>query len=80
MSVTTILYSPIFNFHNQPPIVLRIKGELDKDKIVLSNSQAKRIKKHFCGISDCHCNGGQLEEISPGIFAIENNRSRIDII
>jgi len=38
-------------FHNVGPITLRIRGG------VLSPGQAAKLRKHFCGMTDCHCGG-----------------------
>lgn len=70
----TYKYDPKFNFHNQPPIRLKIDLSQAVNEpetlIVLSKSQAKRIRKHFCGVTGCQCNGGQTYEIEPGVECI----------
>ena len=58
-----ITYEPGNNFHNFPAIALRVTGEMtwvDGDAFEISKNQAKRIEKHFCGISGCTCAKGHV--------------------
>jgi hypothetical protein len=56
----------INNFHNCAPITVRVNGETMKypgdfgaDVVYyISKRQARRIEKHFCGITDCQCPAG----------------------
>jgi len=52
----------INNFHNSQPITVRVDGEtVDGNGETLyriSAGQAKRIERHFCGISGCRCAAG----------------------
>ena len=47
------------NFHNSPDLTLHIKPDqydpIKGDTIYLTDSQERRIYRHFCGISDCCC-------------------------
>ena len=66
-----ITYEPIGinNFHDSPNINLIVSGEtatgFDDPVYLISKAQARRIEKHFCGITDCRCPAGaaiQLDE------------------
>lgn len=60
-------YSPTFNFHNAAPLTLRITSRpadsYDGDVYPVSDSQARRIRSHFCGVADCRCNSGALIQL-----------------
>lgn len=71
-----ITYHPKWNFHNAQPINLRV-SRIEEDhghrKAYISKAQARRLAKHFCGITDCRCNsGGLIPENEEGTeFSIE---------
>ena len=73
-------YAPGFNFHNQKPITVRsrrIKSEHGSVRLYLSKSQAARLAKHFCGVTDCTCNSaGIVEETEDGTLFSINIRMR----
>jgi hypothetical protein len=53
----------INNFHNQPAITVRVKGQPEIDAAgrtiyKISRRQARRIESHFCGVTECHCAKG----------------------
>jgi len=67
-----IRYAPIGinNFHNSNPINLIVSGKIwtdynDRKFYLISPNQAKRIEKHFCGISDCKCPHGAAIQLDP---------------
>lgn len=56
-----IIHDPSWNFHNAPPIRVRIRKtyqDADQGRGLISPRQARRINQHFCGIADCRCNSG----------------------
>lgn len=58
-----IVYDPGWNFHNAAPLRVRVAKTIKSDDGVrglLSRRQAKRISKHFCGVSGCLCYSGGL--------------------
>lgn len=63
------IYAPngASNYHNSAPITLIFTGETESvygedDCYIISAGQAKRINKHFCGISGCQCaQGGTID-------------------
>jgi len=61
----------INNFHNSPPLSVRVSGETtyageEKDVYKISKRQARKIEQHFCGISGCGCpQGGVVVELDP---------------
>jgi len=73
-------YEPtgINNFHNSGPIKVRILDYTfhNSSVYIVSRAQAQRIKTHFCGISDCKCGQGAVQQLDPeGIeFGIEMSR------
>lgn len=63
------------NFHNSRPINILIdpKDVVDYEGsrlIRISESQAKRLEKHFCGISGCVCGSGPVVEYDQDKFGI----------
>ena len=70
------IYDPSWNFHNAKPITVRVgkpvAGMMGRPVYLISKSQARRIEKHFCGITDCRCNSGGIgEENAEGtVFSI----------
>lgn len=58
----------INNFHNARSITLRVSGEqcegISGMVYRISRHQAARIRGHFCGITDCHCSAGSVEELN----------------
>ena len=56
----------INNFHNCAPINVIVNGDeykypgdFNADHVYyISKYQARRIERHFCGITDCHCPAG----------------------
>ena len=63
-----ISYEPKFNFHNQSAITLIITGKrpgwnADGDVYYVSKRQAKRIEKHFCGMKECGCPKGEVQQL-----------------
>ena len=67
-----ITYQPhgINNFHSSPPIRLRIPGQTLEGCYLISSSQEKRIRKHFCGIRDCGCPHGAVVEFGRDYFGL----------
>jgi hypothetical protein len=66
----TINPTGINNFHNSPPLTVRITGEgisgFGEHLYKISKRQARKIEQHFCGITDCRCpHGGAVVETSP---------------
>lgn len=66
-----ITYRPegINNFHNSRAINLVVTGEKTESpsgRVVyrVSAGQAARIHNHFCGISDCMCPHGAVEQLN----------------
>lgn len=59
-----ISYTPRKNFHNAPSISLIISGEEDGDLYIITQGQAQRIERHFCGIASCQCWGGGTRQLS----------------
>jgi hypothetical protein len=65
-----ITYQPtgINNFHNSDPINLVISGEKTEGHsgpvYRISKGQARKIENHFCGITDCRCPHGALEQLN----------------
>lgn len=60
-----IEYAPKFNFHNQPSLIVRSPIFREEDgflRLYLSKWQADRLRKHFCGVSECRCNSAGLEQ------------------
>lgn len=62
MKKITIEPKGINNFHNAPALTVRVSGvEVQGfgERIYrISKRQARRIERHFCGISDCRCPAG----------------------
>ena len=62
-----VTYTPKFNFHSAPPLKLQVEGtkELSHEGIVyrLSYVQARKVRNHFCGVTDCCCNSGALIQL-----------------
>ncbi len=58
----TINPNKINNFHNAPPLDIRVRGEIaeswDGPAYRISRRQARRIEQHFCGVADCRCPRG----------------------
>ena len=71
-----IKYRPegINNFHNSASISLvvtdPIRYEDGSQMYRISVGQRRRIERHFCGVSDCHCPHGSVQEIYPDEYAI----------
>jgi len=71
-----ILYRPngINNFHNSRVIGVLVSGVPVKtyagELYPLSDRQSKRVKKHFCGISECRCPAGALIEYEEGKYGL----------
>jgi len=64
-----VTYEPagINNFHNSPAINLRESGEkseFDGPVYRISKRQAVRVENHFCGITDCHCAHGAVQQLN----------------
>ena len=64
----TYLPLGINNFHNSPAIELFITGEKTSglqgvEVYRISKGQEKRLEKHFCGITDCRCHHGAIEQL-----------------
>lgn len=60
------------NFHRAKPITLRVSGEMhEKTHYTISRYQARRVWDHFCGIRDCYCPNGGLEEITEGQYGLD---------
>lgn len=65
-------YAPtgINNFHNSAAINLNISGEktngtcYDGPVYRISASQAKKIQAHFCGVTDCRCAHGAVDQLN----------------
>lgn len=61
-----VSYEPKFNFHNSSPINIVIDDEdtyewsYSGKVYCISKAQARRIEKHFCGMSDCGCPKGDV--------------------
>ena len=66
---TKVTYEPKFNFHNSPPITLILDIEKTCDwaasgeVVFVSKSQMKRIENHFCGMNDCRCPKGEVQQL-----------------
>ena len=61
------------NFHNVSDLEIRVKEENIKNGMAyLTESQVKKISKHWCGISDCLCGSSPdgMEEYDSGKFLI----------
>ena len=66
-----ITYQPtgINNFHNSSAIRVRVYPTplIDPvgngDMYPISVSQARKIRRHFCGITDCRCAEGAVQEL-----------------
>jgi len=63
-----IKYEPKFNFHQSPAIDLVITGKKaenfqDEEVFTISKGQARKIANHFCGMSECRCPKGEVDEI-----------------
>lgn len=58
----------INNFHNADAISLRITGKkeqgFDGEVYIISKGQARRLEKHFCGVTGCGCAKGAIEELN----------------
>ena len=71
-----IYYRPtgINNFHNSAKLSLvvgpAIETHIDGKLYPLSLRQAKKVWKHFCGISDCHCPHGAVVEYEQGKYGL----------
>lgn len=68
-----ISYKPtgVTNFHNSDAIRLvisgrKIYGSGDREVYHISRRQARRVEKHFCGISGCRCPAGGVEQLNQG--------------
>jgi len=58
-----VTYRPegINNFHNARSIRLRVTGTQREECYLLSPSQVRRLRKHFCGGGpDCRCPHGGI--------------------
>lgn len=66
----SITYQPtgVNNFHNSKPLNLLISGEKTEGQNCpvyrISKSQARKIENHFCGIADCRCPHGAVEQLN----------------
>jgi len=61
----TISIEPKWNFHNSAPLSMRPLSAGYSDGIpayFFTRRQADKIMRHFCGITDCRCGGGQLRQ------------------
>ena len=67
------------NFHNAGPINILINPddiveyESGERIILITENQASRLYKHYCGISDCCCGSGPVfraDGLADGDFAI----------
>ena len=68
MKTLTISIEGRNNFHNARPINIRYRDEQiatdpwgehgGGEVIILTDSQARRLGKHFCGMRDCTCGSG----------------------
>lgn len=71
MSKTITMEAGRYNFHNEGPIQVRYYPNAvvhnptgqEGTWIRLSAGQARRIRKHFCGIPTCQCRSGPLKAI-----------------
>lgn len=61
-----IFYEPtgIKDFHNQGGLSFRVSGETSGDNYIISRGQARRAQKHFCGMSDCRCPAGAVQQLT----------------
>ncbi len=70
MKITYCPTEPINNFHHSRPLDLIITGETTEgiccsgDVYRISTSQAAKIRKHFCGITDCRCAAGATDQLN----------------
>lgn len=74
--IITIEMSGRLNFHNSSPLKIivdtekTVQGEDGGLLYAISKSQARRIDRHFCGISECICGSGPVVEYNQGQFGI----------
>jgi hypothetical protein len=67
-----VTYEPIGvnNFHNSSSIDLIVSGEktngicYDGQVYRISKGQSKRIEDHFCGVTDCRCPHGAVDQLN----------------
>lgn len=68
-----IIYQPsgINNFHNAAAVKLRVPATAllsdpigTGDMYEISPRQARRLREHFCGITDCRCPGGAIANLN----------------
>lgn len=59
-----------YNYHNMCDIVIIAERGRDKTTVV-TESQYKRIQRHFCGVKGCECNSG------PGVIYEYKDGSKI---
>lgn len=57
------------NFHNTRAILLTVSGNTDtgydgEPVYLITRAQADRISKHFCGIRECRCSAGAVQQMS----------------
>lgn len=64
----------INNFHNSPAITVRL-GEIKETHegplYPITENQSRRIKRHFCGITDCRCPAGGVVEYEEGRHGLD---------
>ena len=58
-------------FHNSPAVVIRVSErdwasaiQSGEKMSALSDGQAKRLQRHFCGIASCTCGGARRADWS----------------
>lgn len=76
MKITIRMDSGRNNFHGAGDIKILvdpedvIQGQDGKPLYKLTKVQAKKIEKHFCGISDCRCGSGPVIEYDQDCFGL----------
>jgi hypothetical protein len=66
-----ITYNPrgINNFHNADPIRILVSTIVDPDTpaplYLITRRQAERIARHFCGVKECRCPAGGVQQMDP---------------
>jgi hypothetical protein len=76
------------NFHNMTDLTLRVTANQYirrrdiVDAVALTESQANRIGRHFCGISDCCCGSkpAGMEEVQEGEWIIHLSREQAEYL
>ena len=71
----TKTYEPtgINNFHNSDPIHIRVRETIETHMGALypiTTSQERRIRLHFCGVRDCRCPQGAVQEYEQGKYGV----------